>query len=54
MFVKSSYSGQVYCLEEMPKFGGWELSTEQAFIDYYTSKGIDPKTVYPYDRMIKN
>lgn len=54
LFVKSVYTGQVYCLDEMPKYEGYELSTKEEFIEFYTSRGIDPKTVTPFDRMFKD
>ena len=54
LFVKSVYTGQVYYLDEMPKYEGYELSTKEEFIEFYTSRGIDPKTVYPFDRMFKD
>ena len=50
-FIKSVYTGQVYCVSEMPKYEGYELSTKEEFIEFYTSRGIDPKTVTPFDRM---
>ncbi len=54
LFIKSVFTGQVYCLDEMPKYEGYELSTKEEFIEYYTSRGIDPKTVYPFNRMFKD
>jgi hypothetical protein len=45
-YIKSAYTGQVHKVTEMPKFGGWVLSNENEFNDYYLSKGIDPKTVW--------
>jgi hypothetical protein len=35
MYIKSVYTGQVYEVDEMPKFGGYELSTKEEF-DAYT------------------
>lgn len=46
-FVKSQYSNQVMAVTEMPKFGGWVLSNIDEFVAYYSSLGIDPKTMLP-------
>ena len=34
MYFRSIYSGQVYKLDFIPKGEGWELATEQEYIDY--------------------
>lgn len=47
-YVKSVYTGQVHKVTEMPKFGGWVLSNEEEFNNYYLSKGIDPKTMFDW------
>ena len=34
MYVKSEYTGQVYKVEEMPKFGGYQLATREEYEKY--------------------
>lgn len=35
MYFRSIYSGQVYKLDFIPKGEGWELATEQEYIEYF-------------------
>ena len=41
-YIKSTMTGQIYKGEEMPKFGGYELSTESEYIAYCKKMGIEP------------
>lgn len=35
MYFRSAYTGQVYKLDFIPKGEGWELATEQEYIEYF-------------------
>lgn len=30
-YIKSSHTGEVHEVEEMPQFGGWELATKEEY-----------------------
>lgn len=40
-YIKSIYTNQIYKVEEMPKFGGYELATEAEYIAYCQKMGIE-------------
>lgn len=41
MYFKSTYTGQCYKLDFVPKYDGYEVITEQEYIDYWKSMGIN-------------
>lgn len=40
MYIKSVYTGQVYKVDFLPQFGGWELSTEEEYNAYCKRMGL--------------
>ena len=42
MYFKSTYTGQVYKLDFIPKGNGWELSTEAEYLKWCKEHGIKP------------
>ena len=43
MYFRSTATGQVYKLGFIPMGTGWELATEQEYIEYCKSMHIDPR-----------
>ena len=43
MYFRSTITGAVYKADFIPKFGGYELSTEAEYIAWCRSHGIDPE-----------
>ena len=41
-YIKSTITGQIYKVDEMPKFGGYEVATESEYIAYCKKMGIEP------------
>lgn len=42
MYFKSIYTGQVYKMDFIPQFGGWELSCEAEYIEWCKAHNIEP------------
>ncbi len=40
MYIRSTATGQVYKVEFIPKFGGYELASEAEFIAWCAAHGI--------------
>lgn len=45
IYIKSDYTGQVYCTDFIPKFGGWTVVTEAEFIEWCVSHGFNPDSM---------
>ena len=43
MYFKSVYTGQVFMVDFIPKFGGYELSTRNEYVKWCLDHRIDPK-----------
>lgn len=43
MYIKSVYTGQVYKVAELPKFGGYEIVDREAYIAWCKSIGLKPE-----------
>jgi hypothetical protein len=41
-YFKSEYTGQVYCMDEVPQFGGFILTDEAEFLAWCQEHGHDP------------
>lgn len=44
-YFKSECTGQVYCTDFIPQFGGWVESNEAEFIEWCESHGFDPNSM---------
>lgn len=40
MYFKSTYTGVIFEADFIPKFGGWELSTKEAFEEQKKLRGF--------------
>ena len=40
MYIKSTATGQVYKVEFIPKFGGYELASESDYLEWCRAHGI--------------
>ena len=40
MYIKSTATGQVYKVEFIPKFGGYELASEADYLEWCRENGI--------------
>lgn len=42
IYFKSIHTGQIYKAEFIPKFGGYEITTEQEYLNYCAKMNIEP------------
>lgn len=42
MYIKSEATGQVYKVDSLPRFGGYEVVRESDYIAWCNSQGITP------------
>ena len=45
MYFKSTYTGQCYRLDFIPKYGGYEPITEEEYFLYWKAMGMIPPEV---------
>ena len=42
MYFKSQYSDMMYKDTVLPKFGGWDVATEEEWIEWCKARNIEP------------
>lgn len=40
MYIKSIYTGQVYKVDTLPLYGGYELATKAEYLEWMAERGL--------------